>query len=267
MTSELLLICDRIEKQESMWHLSSWATIDEVKTVAAYAKSRLQAEAQAPTTAAPTGVTPKDIQAAEMADEILAGEPTYYGDPRMHALAREYLACRPVTATTAASVLTDEESLSMEIARTRPASRPGLVRDLLAIIDRLTSTVGAPAPAPTTWRPLISELREVIEDAKARWNRDGVELDQISDQTGYIASALLGFISTNLRPAKGDTPAPTGETWRPIETAPINCWHQLWNEDAGGWIGYWPANYDPGEPMPTHWAPYTPPASAKGDTP
>lgn len=50
--------------------------------------------------------------------------------------------------------------------------------------------------------------------------------------------------------------------WQPIETAPINAWHQLWNEDVGGWIGYWPANYDPGDPLPTHWAPYVPPTQA-----
>ncbi len=53
--------------------------------------------------------------------------------------------------------------------------------------------------------------------------------------------------------------------WRPISEAPINTWHQLWNEDAGGWIGYWPANYSPDEPLPTMYRPYAPPRAAGED--
>lgn len=113
-----------------------------------------------------------------------------------------------------ASVLTDVDALAREcfkefaVFQGTPFAFDDMAEDYKSvwrfnaqnIIDRLT---GAPAPAPTTWRPLISELREVIEDAKERFNRDGKDGDQISDQVGYIASALLGFISTNLKARQG----------------------------------------------------------------
>jgi len=216
MTSELLLICDRIEKQESMWHLSSWATIDEVKTVAAYAKSRLQAEAQAPTTAVDRSAALEntdDAAPAIVLAAVRACAASWVPEARILGNVRAGDIVRALTTTAALT----EDALHDYIVTVvrqecdpRPANYSGEwddgAHDVAArVVAKIKATVGAPAPAPTTWRPKISELRHVIDDATERFNRD---VDQLSDRTGYIASALLGFIETSLRPSS----APTGET-------------------------------------------------------
>lgn len=70
-----------------------------------------------------------------------------------------------------------------------------LDRPTQALWLKITTNLASQFTPPSQgWRPKVSELREVIESAQARFNRDA---HQISDETGYIASALAGFISRN----------------------------------------------------------------------
>lgn len=120
--------------------------------------------------------------------------------------------------TTAASVLTEDERESVENAR-EVVGLKGYECDcdakgLVAIIDRLT--VGAPAPAPTSWEPThrhlnSGKLYELVTHSAMEVTRDTAVMSAIyrDENDQYFVQDVARFMDgrfLELGPAKGDTP-------------------------------------------------------------
>jgi len=151
-----------------------------------------QAEAQAPTTAALTKIA--------VHREVVAAIQSFTAGVNMFEAANEAASCIiALQTTTAASVLTEDDRRIYNQSMTRyweKASDELMAARLRAIIDRLTSTVGAPAPAPTM------PTREQIAAAAYRAFRTPHPLQNppYTSDGLKIADAILALI------AKGDTP-------------------------------------------------------------